>query len=79
MSKLPTYDKVPRHKKFDGKWYIITDIAFSKKYGDIAKKTCKKVYDGSCKMMKYRHKSGSIEYAIYTRNPKGRYGKPPRK
>jgi len=75
-TKLPEYNKVPRHKKFDGKWYIICDINFTKKYADKSFKIAKKLY-GSARTMKYRHvPSGSIEYAIYGRNPNGKYGKP---
>jgi hypothetical protein len=75
--KLPVYEKVPRHKKFDGRWYIITDINFTKKYAMQSFKTTKKLYGGA-RTLKYKHKSGAIEYAIYGRNPKGKYGKPPK-
>ena len=77
MKKLPIYDKVPRHKKFDGKWFIIVNVAFKDKIADGAVKTCNKLY-GNCKTMEYRHKSGAIEYAIYAQNPGGKYGHPPR-
>ena len=78
MSKLPIYNKVPRHRKFNEKWFIISDIAFTGKNADESMKVCTRVY-GKCKKMKYRHKSGAVEYAIYAQNPKGKYGSPPRK
>lgn len=78
MKKLPTYGRVPRHKKFNGKWYIISNVIFAKKNTVDAAKTCEKVY-GDCKTMEYRHKSGAVEYAIYARNPRGKYGQPPRR
>lgn len=77
MTELPTFEKVPRHKKFDGKWFIISDIAFTPKNAEESMKVCEKV-SGICKQMKYRHTSGAIEYAIYARNPRGKYGGPPR-
>ena len=61
---MQSYEKVPRYKKFNGKKYTLHYIAFTKKYANQffndVKKEC-----GSARTMKYRHKSGAIEYAIY--------------
>ena len=76
-NKLPVFDRVPRYKKFNGEWYIISDISFTLKNAKLSLERAKKVY-GNGRIMKYKHKSGSIEYAIYVKNPKSKYGYNPK-
>ena len=68
---MDKYRKLPRHKKFNNKWYIITDINFNKKYVEMSVNTIKKIYNTNDVIIyPYIYEGNNkIEYGIYLRNP----------